>query len=120
MDQKTYERTPLGRYRRQKANAERRHIPWDFTFESWWKIWQDSGKWEQRGQTRDSYCMSRINDEGHYCPENVEIKTLSANTLEHLSSRWTRNVDTWQPYPRTSAWEYTWQGHVYNRIEEKT
>lgn len=118
--QQRYNQTPMGKYIRQRANAQNRGIPWDFTFDSWWKIWQDSGKWEERGNGRFGYCMARINDEGHYCPENVVIKTLQDNTLEYLASRWdSKQTSTDAPYPRTSAWEYTVNGVPVNRIEEK-
>jgi hypothetical protein len=55
-----------------------RKIKWDITFPEWWKVWQDSGKWEQRGKGK-GYCMTRIGDTGGYEVNNVEIKTISEN-----------------------------------------
>lgn len=115
--QKKYGKTPKGVYIRQRANANRREIPWDFTFETWWKIWEDSGKWEQRGQHSSQYCMSRINDEGPYSPGNVAIITMAENSRQVCDRRWQEETE-WKPYDRTSAWEYTWKGKVMNRIEE--
>jgi hypothetical protein len=48
-----------------RFGAKGRGIGWNFTFESWLKYWQDSGRWEQRGRHRGEYVMFRINDEGH-------------------------------------------------------
>lgn len=105
--QTAYEQSPLGKYRRQRTNAERREIPWDFTFETWWKVWEDSGKWEQRGVGRDAYCMSRIDDEGPYSPSNVEIQPQWVNRQDYLSRRWDRNkADPFRLTERESAWEY--------------
>lgn len=115
--QQRYNQTPMGKYIRQRANAHRREIPWEFTFESWWKVWEDSGMWEFRGRGRDGYVMSRINDEGPYCPENVEIKTMRENSQEHLARRYKQD-DPWSPYERTTAWEYTWNGVPVNRVED--
>lgn len=112
MEKISYNRTPKGAYIRQKANARRRGIPWGFTYESWWKIWEESGKWEERGRTSSSYVMSRIDDEGHYGPGNVEIKTMRDNTKEYLDKKWCQD-DPWAPYERTSGWQYRWKGITY-------
>lgn len=112
----TYETSPEQKYTRQRFNALRRGIDWQFTFESWWKVWQDSGKWEQRGNQYGKYCMSRIADKGHYGPDNVEITTLQDNSLESATRRWKGDFwETWKPYPRTNAWEYARQGAAVNR-----
>lgn len=52
------------------------------TFEEWVKVWAESGKWDQRGRKRGQYCMSRINDVGHYELGNVEIKSHHENMLD--------------------------------------
>lgn len=117
--QHAYNQTPKGKYIRQRANANRRQIPWDFTFETWWKIWQDSGKWDERGTGPTGFVMSRIDDQGAYSPGNVEIKTMRENTLEHVDSRRDKQ-DGWSPYQRTTAWEYTVNGVPVNRIEGKS
>jgi hypothetical protein len=78
----------LFRYRQQKAQAKHRldkngdPIVWKLSFEDWYKIWKDSGHWEQRGVGSGKYCMSRINDIGHYEIGNVVIKTTSENVSE--------------------------------------
>ena len=76
------------RWHQQKAQAKNRKdkngnpILWKLTFEEWFKIWQDSGHWEQRGCGLGKYCMSRLNDVGNYEVGNVVIKSHSANVIE--------------------------------------
>jgi hypothetical protein len=77
-----HNQTPIAKYRFQKNSAHRRNIPWEFTFELWWEVWEKSGKWEQRGQRADQYCMCRYNDVGPYSPSNVYISTTSENAKE--------------------------------------
>ena len=81
---KNYQKTPKGIYGVQRANAIRRKIPWEFTFDTWWKIWETSGKWNQRGTQWNQYCMARILDFGPYSPENVEIITMSLNSKRNI------------------------------------
>lgn len=73
-------KSPIGRYDQQRAHAKRRGIPWEFTFDSWWKIWQDSGKWNERLERK--YVMCRTGDIGPYSPSNVRIDTHKNNILE--------------------------------------
>jgi hypothetical protein len=77
---KAYNQTPKGKYIRQRANAKRRGIPWEFTFDTWWDVWEKSGKWEQRGKEANQYVMSRVHDDGPYSPGNVKVITMSANS----------------------------------------
>jgi hypothetical protein len=74
-----WRKTPRGQYWQHKSNAQKRRIPWEFTFESWWKLWQDSGHWEQRGHSPGQYCMGRNGDEGPYSPSNCKIITVDDN-----------------------------------------
>lgn len=79
---KDYQKTPKGKFIRQKTNAKRRGIPWEMTFEEWWSIWEKSGKWEQRGQGPYNYCMSRKFDQGPYSVNNVTITTSRKNSQQ--------------------------------------
>jgi hypothetical protein len=67
----------------QRQNARRRGIKWDLPFDTWMKIWMDSGHWHERGvKTPGSYVMSRKGDQGPYSVDNVEIKTNRENLSE--------------------------------------
>ena len=70
--------TPTCAYLTQKRSARYRGIGWEFDFPSWWRIWQESGKWNERGRG-PGYCMSRFGDSGPYHPENVYICTIGQN-----------------------------------------
>jgi len=74
-----YNQKPEAKHRFQAKQAARRGIEWQLPFETWWTIWQESGKWEERGQHAHQYCMCRKNDVGPYSIENVYIDTTSNN-----------------------------------------
>jgi len=68
-------------FTRQRENARKRGIEWSLTFSEWWGIWDASGKWEQRGRTKEGYVMGRRGDVGPYAVGNVEICTHRENVL---------------------------------------
>lgn len=72
----------------QRQNAHGRGIPWRLTLWEWWMIWQESGKWDQRGKRLGQYVMCRIGDTGAYEIGNVYIDTCSNNTSEGTSRWW--------------------------------
>lgn len=80
-----YHLCPFPAYRSQRQGARRRGIEWYFTLKSWWAVWRDSGKWDQRGTGR-GYQMARYGDTGPYAPWNVEIIT----GIENITSYWIR------------------------------
>lgn len=65
--------TPIGAFYQHRANARYRGIEWNLTLWDWWKIWNDSGKWELRGRRHNEYQMCRCGDEGPYQKDNVYI-----------------------------------------------
>jgi hypothetical protein len=69
-------------YGLRKCHARYRGIPFLLTFEEWWGIWRDSGKWEQRGARKDQYVMARHQDLGPYAVGNVRICTAAENQAE--------------------------------------
>lgn len=74
--------TPAMAFYSQWHNAvHRRGIAWNITFPEWWKVWQDSGHYNERG-IGSGYCMSRVGDTGGYEVGNVEIKTIGENFSE--------------------------------------
>jgi hypothetical protein len=70
------------KYRWHRNNAKRRNIPFNLTLEEWCNIWEQSGKWEQRGRGSKAYVMTRIGDLGPYEVGNVVIKTQAENARE--------------------------------------
>lgn len=74
--------TPKKAYSNQLSMARKRGIEWLLTFDEWWEIWAQSGKWEQRGRHKGGYVMARYGDVGPYSRENVRIITNKENCLE--------------------------------------
>lgn len=77
---KKYYATPKGKYAVAKRNALNRGVPWEFTFETWWKVWEDH--YDNRGGEGPHLCMCREGDEGPYSPDNVRIDTMANNVSE--------------------------------------
>lgn len=71
--------TPRGAFDRQKQSAISRGIDWQLTFGQWWRLWQQSGKFQERGRKRGQYVMARIGDSGPYAIGNVQIIECSDN-----------------------------------------
>lgn len=58
------------------------NIEFKLTFEEWFDIWETSGFLDKMGRGKDSYCMRRKNDIGHYEIGNVYIGSFGGNTTE--------------------------------------
>ena len=69
-------------YASQRAHSRNRGIEFTLSLADWWAVWSASGRWEQRGRGKGSYCMSRINDAGGYTVGNVCIKLCTENSRE--------------------------------------
>jgi len=78
--------SPIGVYVNQRRNARRRGIGWQFTLASWWRVWNESGKWPERGRGR-GYCMCRYYDQGPYSPDNCYIATGVENVHDYYDRR---------------------------------
>ena len=72
------------KYACHKSKAKQRKIDFNLTFEEWWGIWQQSGKWNERGCRKGQYVMSRYNDAGAYEVGNVFIQTQEENRREAM------------------------------------
>jgi hypothetical protein len=66
----------------QRTNANRRGIPFLFTFEEWWAWWQTDNRWANRGMGSGKFVMARKGDKGPYSPENVYCATHLENIKE--------------------------------------
>jgi DNA-binding CsgD family transcriptional regulator len=83
---KSIPRKATNAFTSQKANAAKRGIGWNLTLWQWWCIWQQSGKWEQRGRGQ-GYVMCRHGDEGPYAPENVFIDLAAVNSSQRKGKK---------------------------------
>lgn len=73
--------TPTRAFTSQARNSKIRKIPWRLTLWQWWKIWEESGKYNQRGRG-NGYVMARYGDEGAYEVGNVLIISVRRNTSD--------------------------------------
>lgn len=68
------------RYAQQMANAKKRGIEWEFTFDEWCEIW--ANHWENRGPRKDQLGMCRTHDKGPYKADNVRLDSPKGNAAE--------------------------------------
>jgi hypothetical protein len=80
-------RQPIHLFQVHKSSAGRRGVPFELTFEQWLKIWQDSGRFQERGNRKNQYVMARYGDIGPYAVGNVRIITALENVLEAKALR---------------------------------
>jgi len=69
-------------FQKQKANAKYRGIAFELTFETWLRIWEESGHSRERGRCKGQYVMARHGDEGPYAVSNVSIVLGTLNSAE--------------------------------------
>jgi hypothetical protein len=74
-----FNQTDRNKYNCQKSKAKQRSIEFTLTFDEWWSIWEQSGKYELRGHRKGQYVMSRYNDVGPYAIGNVFIQSCEDN-----------------------------------------
>jgi hypothetical protein len=74
-------------YWSKRGNAKERGIPFLFTFEEWWAVWEKSGKWHLRGRHRGGYVMARYFDRGGYEKGNVRIIPNTVNIYLETKGR---------------------------------
>lgn len=99
--------TPQGKYQQQMLQARQRGIPWEFTFDEWWSLWQESGKWEMRGKRAGQYVMARRGDIGPYSSANVYICTAEENHTEANRIRYAGHVKApKRPTRQPRGWTY--------------
>lgn len=79
------ESSPVRAYAAQKNHAAARGIDWEFTFETWWEIWEPY--FHLRGPGRLDLCMARFGDVGPYAPSNVYLTTNSGNSIDRNRSQ---------------------------------
>lgn len=67
------DRTPTMAFAHTRQYAKQLGTSWELTLWQWWTIWQESGRWEQRGLSSSAYMMRRIDKSLGYRLSNVEI-----------------------------------------------
>lgn len=77
-----FDRDRHRRYSAAKGAAKQRDVPFLLSFDQWWSIWIQSGHWDERGQHRGTYCMSRYGDLGFYEIGNVFIQETTKNVSQ--------------------------------------
>lgn len=74
-----------------KLNCERRGIPWAFNLETWAKVWEDSGKWEERGKKKvkgqPRYVMAQPDKTQPIGPDNCRVTTLAGALVGRKSRK---------------------------------
>lgn len=70
----------------QRQNSAKREIVWELSLWQWWKLWEQSGHWPERGRG-NGYCMCRLNDVGPYSVDNVYIATGGDNMRDYWVRR---------------------------------
>ena len=66
----------------QRNQAQWRGEEWSIDFETWKQLWDKSGHWENRGRSRDCYCMTRQDHLGIWHKDNVQIITREAHSRQ--------------------------------------
>lgn len=61
-----------------KNQANFRGEEYDLTFEQYQDLWKD--KWDMKGRDSDSYCLTRVDPDGAWTLNNVEV----IDRIEHL------------------------------------
>jgi hypothetical protein len=77
---------PIRRFKSRKYHAIERGVPFTLTFLQWWRLWDRSGHWHERGNCRGQYVMARHRDRGPYAVGNVRIIRCEQNSAERRSS----------------------------------
>lgn len=72
-------------WRRFLRNADAREVPVELTFPQWWAIWQESGRWADRGVGK-GYGMFRPDGSQPYRVGNADIRS----GVEQAAQIWVR------------------------------
>lgn len=79
----------LGAYKRQKYDAAKRGIEFEFEFEEWLTWWEQQlgPDWiKLRGCRKGQFCMARKGDKGPYASWNVDCLTTTQNHKEQAAN----------------------------------
>lgn len=79
--EKRYRESDRGKYTKARLTALKRGVEWLFDFDSWLKVWKDSGHYGERGRGAGCYQMARKGDCGPYVDWNVVIVRMESNAV---------------------------------------
>ena len=65
------------KYFAERSRALRMGVDFTIPFDDWLKIWQDSGKFDQRGGKKGQYVLSRIDNTKPYEIGNIIINQVT-------------------------------------------
>lgn len=74
-------------YLRKKSQALYRNEEWDLSIQDWFRLWDESDQWDNRGRHKDSSAMFMIDPERGWSIDNVEIVNRSVRLKEMLTGR---------------------------------
>lgn len=72
----------------QRNQARWRGETWHLTFKEWIEVWGDLI--DQRGRTRDSYCLTRQNYDRDWTRDNVIVLPRRAHNNQQRRQKWLR------------------------------
>lgn len=70
---------------RVRAQAKYRDEPFDLTFEEFFQVW--NGLWDQRSRDLSGLCMTRIDWEGPWNKDNIEIISREEHLIKQGYNR---------------------------------
>ena len=89
---------PSYRFQKQLQHSKERDIEWKLTFAEWWSLWEQSGKWLERGRG-SGYVMARHGDTGPYAVGNIKIISAKENHSEYIRRYWKQVRSGDRPLP---------------------
>ncbi len=104
--------SPFFKWSRHKANSKKRNIPFKISFADWWKVWEESGKWNSRGRGH-GYVMARYGDTDGYTIENVYICT----SIENASDQYKSGKERKKPERNNEG--KCKRGHIFDKVVVK-
>jgi hypothetical protein len=82
-----YAKSPIGRYSQFRNNMRRLYPDqvWNLSLMEWWNLWQESGHYTIIGTTKNSYCLTRKDQEVGFILENMMV--VQVHTLFSVKAR---------------------------------
>jgi hypothetical protein len=68
-----------------RNQSQFRNEPWEITWEQYKELWRD--RWHQRGRTRDTYCLTRINYDLPWSVSNCDVITRADHNRRQLENK---------------------------------